>query len=84
MEEYWKNTENKQKLRTLSIVMAARLSSQCSGSSAGASAAGGDCQPYSSNDFVSFDSESEISSSREVVSLLNRLKSSSPADMHGN
>ena len=34
--------------------------------------------------FESFDSESEISSSREVVSLLNRLKSSSPADMHGN
>ena len=59
--------------------MAALSSSQCSGSSAGASAAGGDCQPYSSND-----SESEISSSREVVSLLNRLKSSSPADMHGN
>ena len=46
--------------------------------------AGDDCQPYSSNDFESFDSESEISSSREVVSLLNRLKSSSPADMHGN
>ena len=60
--------------------MAARSSSQCSDSSA----AGGDCQPYSSNDFESFDSESEISSSREVVSLLNRLKSSSPADMHGN
>ena len=34
--------------------------------------------------FESFDSESEISSSREVVSLLNRPKSSSPADMHGN
>ena len=64
--------------------MAALSSSQCSGSSAGASAAGGDCQPYSSNDFESFDSESEISSSREVVSLLNRLKSSSPADMHAN
>ena len=64
--------------------MAARSSSQCSGSSAGASAAGGDCQPYSSNNFESFDSESEISSSREVASLLNRLKSSSPADMHGN
>ena len=64
--------------------MAARLSSQCSGSSAGASAAGDDCQPYSSNDFELFDSETEISSSREVVSLLNRLKSSSPADMHGN
>ena len=77
----WKNTENKQKLK---IVMAARSSSQCSGSSAGASAAGGNCQPYSSNDFESFDSESEISRSREVVSLLNRLKSSSPADMHGN
>ena len=46
--------------------------------------AGDDCQPYSSNDFESFDSESEISSSREVVSLLNRLKSSSPADIHGN
>ena len=46
--------------------MAALLSSQSSGSSAGASAAGGDCQPYSSNDFESFDSESEISSSREV------------------
>ena len=46
--------------------MAALSSSQCSGSSAGASAAGGDCQPYSSNDFESFDSESEISSSREV------------------
>ena len=59
-------------------------SSQCSGSSAGASVAGGDCQPYSSNDFESFDSKSEISRSREVVSLLNRLKSSSPADMHGN
>ena len=29
--------------------MAALLSSQCSGSSAGASAAGRDCQPYSSN-----------------------------------
>ena len=52
--------------------------------SPGASVAGGDCQPYSSNDFVSFDSESEISSSREVVSLLNWLKSSNPADMHGN
>ena len=64
--------------------MAALSSSQCSGSSAGASAAGGDCQPYSSNDFESFDSESEICSSREVVSLLNWLKSSSPADMHGN
>ena len=61
-----------------------RLSRHCSGTSAGASAAGGDCQPYSSNDFESFDSESEISSSCEVVSLLNRLKSSSPADMHGN
>ena len=46
--------------------MAALSSSQCSGSSAGASAAGGDCQPYSSNDFESFDSKSEISSSREV------------------
>ena len=46
--------------------MAALSSSQCSGSSAGASAARGDCQPYSSNDFESFDSESEISSSREV------------------
>ena len=64
--------------------MAARSSSQCSGSSAGASGTGSDCQPYSSNDFESFDSESEISSSREVVSLLYRLKSSSPADMHGN
>ena len=64
--------------------MAAVSSSQCSGSSAGAIAAGRDCQPYSSNDFESFDSESEISSSREVVSLLNWLKSSSPADMHGN
>ena len=57
-----------------------RAFKQCSGSSA----AGSDCQPYSSNDFESFDSESEISSSREVVSLLNRLNSSSPADMHGN
>ena len=47
--------------------MAALSSSQCSGSSAGASAAGRDCQPYSSNDFESFDSESEISSSREIV-----------------
>ena len=46
--------------------MAALSSSRCSGSSAGASAAGGDCQPYSSNDFESFDSESEISSSCEV------------------
>ena len=55
--------------------MAARLSSQCSGSSAGASTAGGDCQPYSSNDFELFGSESEISSSLEVVSLLNQLKS---------
>ena len=60
--------------------MNARSSSQCSGSSA----VGGDCQPYSSNDFESFGSEFEISSSREVVSLLNRLKSSSPVDMHGN
>ena len=64
--------------------MAAHSSSQCSGSSAGVSAAGDDCQPYSSNNYESFDSESEISSSREVVLLLNRLKSSSPADMHGN
>ena len=60
--------------------MAVRSSGQCSGSSAG----GGDCQPYSSNNFESFDSESEISRSREVVSLLNQLKSSSPADVHGN
>ena len=44
--------------------MAVLSSSQCSGSSVGASAAGRDCQPYSSNDFESFDSESEISSSR--------------------
>ena len=44
--------------------MATLSSSQCSGSSAGASAAGRDCQPYSSNDFESFDSKSEISSSR--------------------
>ena len=64
--------------------MAPRSSIQCSGSSAGASAAGVNCQPYSSNDFESFDSESEISSIRKVVLLLNRLKSSSPADMHGN
>ena len=64
--------------------MAVRSSSQCSGSSAGASASGADCQPYSSNDFELFDSESEISRSREVVSLLNRLKSSSTADMHCN
>ena len=55
--------------------MAVRSSSQCSGPSAGVSVAGGDCQPYSSNDFESFDSKSEISSSREVVSLLSRLKS---------
>ena len=40
---YLKNTENKQKLRTLKVVMTARSSSQCSGSSAGASAAGGKC-----------------------------------------
>ena len=52
--------------------------------SAGDSAAGGDCKPYSSNDFESFDSESEISSSYEVVSLLNRLKSSSPVDMNNH
>ena len=66
--------------------MAALSSSQCSGSSAELvrQAATANRTVVTILSFESFDSESEISSSREVVSLLNRLKSSSPADMHGN
>ena len=56
------------------------MSSQCSGSSGGASA-GGDCKPCSSNDLESFDSESDISSGRKVTSLLDWLRSPSPADI---
>ena len=53
-------------------------SSQCSVSSGGASA-GGNCEPCSSNDLELFDSESDVSGGCEVTSLLDRLKSPSPA-----
>ena len=57
---------------------------RCSGSSGGASA-GGDCEltePCSSNDLSSFDSDSDISSGREVTSLLNLMKIPRAADMN--